>query len=547
MKTTESTFVDHHPCPSCGSSDANALYSDGHYSCFSCGAYTAPGDTVPVPSPGKAKKRPELITDGEVQALKARKISEETCRKFGYTVASHFGNRVQVAPYYDRDGHLVGQKIRGKDKKFAWYGDMKDALPFGAQAFPQTGKKIVVTEGEVDAMSMSQVQQNKWPVVSIGCGAGPQIRRYFAERLDYFNGFDEVVIMFDQDEAGRQAAETAASVLGGRAKIAVLPRKDPNEMLVAGEVGELVTAMWNAKPYRPEGIMSISETKDAVLAPTEWGLSWPFETLTNLTFGMRLGELYAIGAGTGIGKSDLLAETVVHLVQEHKQTVGYFALEQTPTETALRLVGKLIDKPIHKPDVEKDPAEIDRAYRVLGDKVHLYDSFGANDYESIKEKIEFLAHAYDVKYFFLDHLTALAANEEDERKGLDSIMADLGALVKRLNVCLTFVSHLATPHGTPHEEGGRVWLRHFRGSRTIAAWSHYAFGLERNQQSDDPIERRTTTFRVLKDRFTGAAAGEKFHFTYDHETGRLYECPPAEEQADYGFEDQSEDGESTSF
>lgn len=546
MKTTESTFVSHHPCPSCGSSDANALYSDGHYSCFSCGAYTKPGDTIPVPAPGKKRNR-DLIEDGEIRPLVSRKISEETCRKFGYSVASQFGKTVQVAPYYDREGTLVGQKIRDADKKFAWYGDMKDALPFGAAAFPMTGKKIVVTEGEIDAMSMSQVQNNKWPTVSIGCGAGPQIRKYFAERLDYFNGFDEVVLMFDQDEAGRAAAETAASVLGGRAKIATLPLKDANEMLVQGLTGDLITAMWNAKPYRPEGIVGIAETKDLVMAPTEYGLSWPFETLTKLTYGMRLGELYAIGAGTGIGKSDLLAETVVHLVQEHKQTVGYFALEQTPTETALRLVGKLIDKPIHKPDVEKDPAEVDRAYRVLGDKVHLYDSFGANDYESVKEKIEFLAHAYNVKFFFLDHLTALAASEEDERKGLDTIMADLGALVKRLNVCLTFVSHLATPNGTPHEEGGRVWLRHFRGSRTIAAWSHYAFGLERNQQSDDPVERKTTTFRVLKDRFTGAAAGETFHFSYDHDTGRLFECAPPAEQT-YGLTVQDADeGDSTSF
>ena len=144
----------------------------------------------------------------------------------------------------------------------------------------------------------------------------------------------------------------------------------------------------------------------------------------------------------------------------------------------------------------------------------------------------------------------MPAAEDDERKGLDTIMADLGGLVKRLNVCLTFVSHLATPNGIPHEEGGRVWLRHFRGSRTIAAWSHYAFGLERNQQSDDPATRRTTTFRVLKDRFTGAAAGETFHFSYNHETGRLFECEPPDEQSDYGFEKQDDtpdDSDSTSF
>lgn len=548
MQETESTFVRHLPCPECGSSDANALYTDNHTHCFSCGAYGSVEAGEPIPTTVKKKKRPGLIEGGEVLPLRTRKISEETCRHFGYSIASRNGDPVHVAPYYDRDGRLVGQKIRGADKSFAWLGDMKDALPFGANAFPKTGKKLVVTEGEIDAMAMSQVQRNKWPVVSIGCGAGPQVKKYVAERLDYFNGFDEVILMFDSDETGRNAARAAASVLGGRAKIAELPLKDAGEMLQADRVEDLIDAMWRAKPYRPEGIVDIAETKDLVMAPTEYGLSWPFESLTKLTYGMRLGELYAVGAGTGIGKSDLIAESVVHLVREHGESVGYFALEQTPTETALRLVGKLIDKPIHKPDVEKEEAEIEGAYAVLDGRVHLYDNFGSNDYEQVKEKIEFLAHAYGVKFFFLDHLTALAAHEEDERKGLDTIMADLGALVKRLNVCLTFVSHLATPNGTPHEEGGRVWLRHFRGSRTIAAWSHYAFGLERNQQSDNPVERRTTTFRILKDRFTGAAAGETFHFSYDHDTGRLYECPPPDEQAPDYFEEQGpEEQDSTSF
>jgi twinkle protein len=55
----------------------------------------------------------------------------------------------------------------------------------------------------------------------------------------------------------------------------------------------------------------------------------------------------------------------------------------------------------------------------------------------------------------------------------------------RSNVMLTFVSHLATPEGKPHEEGGRVMIRHFKGSRAIGFWCHFMFGLERNQQDQD--------------------------------------------------------------
>ena len=37
---TDAEFVRHEPCNNCGSSDANSLYTDGHYFCFSCHTYT---------------------------------------------------------------------------------------------------------------------------------------------------------------------------------------------------------------------------------------------------------------------------------------------------------------------------------------------------------------------------------------------------------------------------------------------------------------------------------------------------------------------------
>src|SRR5690606_10380344 len=229
---------------------------------------------------------------------------------------------------------------------------LKEALPFGAQAWPKTGRKIVVTEGEIDALSMSQAQSNKYLVVSIGCVAGGKVRKYMARYGDYFAGFEEVVRKFDTDEPGRRAAEEAARVLGARARIAELPEgyKDANEMLVAGKVKELLDAMWRAKPYRPEGIVDMADLRDIAKERPRLGLSWCFPTLTKLTYGKRIGELYAVGAGTGVGKTDFLTQDMVHMVREHGQKIGIFSLEQSPAETVLRLVGKNARRPLHIPD-----------------------------------------------------------------------------------------------------------------------------------------------------------------------------------------------------
>lgn len=85
------------------------------------------------------------------------------------------------------------------------------------------------------------------------------------------------------------------------------------------------------------------------------------------------------------------------------------------------------------------------------------------------------------------------------------------------------ISHLRKASGTPHEEGGHVSADQFKGSGAIVFWSNFLFGYERNQIADDPAERNTTTFRVLKDRNTGLATGCTFKLWYDHPTGRWRE------------------------
>jgi twinkle protein len=142
--------------------------------------------------------------------------------------------------------------------------------------------------------------------------------------------------------------------------------------------------------------------------------------------------------------------------------------------------------------------------------------------------------------FYLDHLTALAAAEDDERTALERITSEMAMLAKELQIVIHFVSHLATPEGKPHEEGGRVMIRHFKGSRAIGFWSHYMIGLERDQQAADETERQRTTVRLLKARFDGSKTGSTFFLGYDTTTGRLAEVAAT---SDEGFEDETKEKE----
>lgn len=486
----------------------------------------------------------EGLLTGEFKALQKRGLTEDTCRKFGYQVGrDKHDTLVQIAPYYDETGAMVAQKLRYANKDFKFIGEPKRAVLFGSNLW-NNGKKLVITEGEIDAMSVSQAQNNKWPVVSIPNGA-PAAKKSLAKCLDYLNGFEEVILMFDQDDPGRKAAVECAELFPpGKCKIASLPLKDANECLQAGREQDIIQAIWNAKPYRPDGLVSVADLMDDLTKPVEIGYPWWLQPLTDLTFGRRKGEIYGVGAGTGVGKTDFLTQQIAYDITTLGLKVGTIFLEQKPTETAKRVAGKIKGRRFHVPNSGWSNDELLEAVTSLNGKLVMYDSFGETEWDVIKGKIRFMAVAEGIELIYLDHLTAMA-DTADEKGSLEQIMKEMAGLANELGIIITFVSHLTTPEGKPHEEGGRVTIRHFKGSRAIGFWSYFMFGLERDQQHDDPRLRQVTTFRILKDRYTGQATGETIYLGYDGDTGLLsqIEGNPFEEPS---FKDETQthsDGE----
>jgi len=87
---------------------------------------------------------------------------------------------------------------------------------------------------------------------------------------------------------------------------------------------------------------------------------------------------------------------------------------------------------------------------------------------------------------------------------------------------LICVSHLKRNEGRGHEEGAVTSLAQLRGSGAIAQLSDIVIGLERNGQAEDPIERNTTSVRVLKNRHSGFT-GPAGNILYNGATGRMLE------------------------
>ena len=526
-KHENSEFIQHEPCPSCGSKDNLARYDDGHGFCFGCGHIDRVSDNISDISSVRdvQKTRRSEYFNGEYASISKRNLSEDTCRKFGYQVGTDkSGQPVHIANYYDEKNAVVAQKIRWKDKKFIFIGETDKVGLYGQHLWRDKGRKVVVTEGEIDCLSVSQAQGNKYPVVSIPTGV-KGAKKILKQELEWLEGFDEVILMFDNDEVGIEAAKDCAQLFSpSKCKIAKLPAKDASELLADNRVKDIIEGVWGATSYRPDGVICGDELKDEIDKPIEWGLSYPYDRLTTLTFGIRPNEIITLGAGTGMGKTELWKEIATHIGVEHKQNVGMVFLEEQITDTALGIMGKHSSIPFHLPDTQYTEEDKNKAFNetLKTGRFFFYDHFGYMDYNSIKSRLRYLVVSCGCKYLFLDHITALVTGHDgDERRELDRIMTDLASMVRELKFTLFLISHLSTPDGKPHEEGGRVMLKHFRGSRAIGQWSSFVVGLERNQQDVDTEARHTTTLRILKDRYTGRSTGECLYLGYSPETGRL--------------------------
>lgn len=515
-------FVHHEAC-TCGSSDARAVYSDGSKFCFSCGEYFKSNGEKERPSRAISRANVKLI-DGEPRILTKRGLSLETCRKYDYRVGVDRGKPVQLATYYNDQGIPVAQKVRYEDKSFRWAGDPKSAVLFGQQHAQRGGRRLVVTEGEIDAMSMAQAMGLRWPVVSVSNGASGA-KKELAKHLEFLESYEAVILMFDNDAAGQKAAADCAELFTpGKCHLAKLSRKDPNEMLKAGLVRELVTAMWQAPSYRPDGLVSGKDLWEEVLIEPEPGLPYPWPCLDKLLYGQRPRELVTWTGGTGTGKSQLVKE-IAHGLIKQKERVGIISLEESVRHAALCQMSLELERTLHLPHIRSKTSveDLRKAFdaTVGSGRLWFYDHFGSVSAASLLPKIRFMAKAYDVRWIILDHVSIMVsgmATEGDERKRIDELMTNLRSLVENLNIGMHVVSHLRKASGTPHEEGGRITLADLRGSGAIAQVSNIVIGAERNQQCE--TNSNVTSLRVLKNRFSGET-GIAGTVVYSPETGRI--------------------------
>lgn len=531
-----SKFIKHTSCPECGSTNNLAVYDD-HEICFTEGCdylvhYDSECGEEPI-AQGKVKpekeelKRITPLPNKSMPAIKDRNIDSLAVNKYKVTVNTAKDNPVEaVFPRFNQVGDHVANLIRYEEKGFSIEGDIKGAQLFGQPEFPAGGRSITITEGYYDTLAAFELTGTRYP--NVGVQSASSAKKEVVDNFEYLNSFDNIILNFDSDKPGQDAAKQCAILFApGKVRILTLQKgKDANEYLMNGWSKDYVNEWHRAAPFMPDGLITGDDEKlkDEVLNYVEpRSVPYPWNGLNYKMFGIRTSELVLIMADTGIGKTSVFKEWEYALLnnEELKREgvgVGFLHLEEPKRDLAIGLMSIHKNKPYHFPDVERTKEEMSKAYDEVmnSGRIVIWDHFGSNDIDVVLAKIRHMA-AMGCKYIFLDHLSIIVSDQSgDERKQLDEISTKIKTLTMELDIAVFCVIHT-------NRQGEA------RGSAGPEQVANMIMRLERDKKELNEWRRNVTRITVEKNRKFGRT-GPACYLFYNEVTGRLEELDSEQAQ-----------------
>ena len=484
--------VTHQPCPYCESSDAFSYDKEKNaYGCFSCnkkGRYSDLNNTDTLIEHVTSNTYvPKNLVEGKYTPL--RGITQKTMEEFN------------VLTYGDQQEYVYpsgGKKVRTLSEKkfFAKDGFKVDEL-FGMNMFTAgCAKKVTITEGELDALSVAQMLKSSYinPVVSLP-SANPS-KKLWDNCHDWLNSFDQIVLSVDNDEAGNSVADKIAKMFPNKVyRVDHSKYKDANEFLQNGAATEFKSAWWNCKKYTPENVLN---TTDQFLSlyhdtPEHQYVPTGIQALDDKIMGLMQGHFTVIKAPTGIGKTEVMRFLEYNMLKRGIPIAAWH-LEETKLRTLLGLVSyELQDNLTRRDLIEEKQAEdlVVEAIKVLTKdelfyQFYLSDGQGADD---LIDQIRFFSQAAGCKFVFFEPIQDVVAGTSEESK--EQMLADLSVrlskLAAELNVGIVTIAHT-------NENGDTKYCR------MIGQRASVIIDLQRDKEADSLEERNTTYIKVEKNR-----------------------------------------------
>jgi archaellum biogenesis ATPase FlaH/Zn ribbon nucleic-acid-binding protein len=573
-----SKLMGHFPCPECGSKDNLAKYLDddgeeSHY-CWGCGHVKASkqwleenSDKIKKSKVRRSFKKKEIqkevtlstkeaLTSEENEEIKSKTSSKGNgYRSIKDFVTTYFGVRTSfdestgevVERFYPctQDGQLTGYKIRQHPKSFFSKGRTGiECQLFGQFRFNRGGRYVIITEGEEDALAAYQMMKEYYDykksdfeiaVVSPTVGANSQ--KQIANQYQFFDTFENIILSFDNDEAGKKAIEKVVQVLPkGKVKIMTHQYKDANDYLEKGEEKKYIRDFYDAKPYVPVGVVGSNQISSAMrdeMAIPKIPLP-PFmhKLQKMMAGGIPLGRIINLGSASGTGKSTIVDELIYFWLFNSPHKNGIVTLESTVGQYGIKLLSRHVSKKIELLEQTQaldflDTKEIqEKEYELFNtpegqSRFYLVDDRDGG-VENIQDAIENLIIGCDCKVIVLDPIHDVIAELPLEEQG--KFTSWQKGMVKSHMVTFINVCHTRKTGGGQRagSEGATLVEEDIMGSSSLYKSAACNLMFSRNKDSEDDIERNTTVMKATKIRWTGNT-GTAGKYYYDNETHTLHD------------------------
>jgi KaiC/GvpD/RAD55 family RecA-like ATPase len=559
-------FVKHINCDKCGSSDGKAIYNDGSHYCWVCKDKSLSEDYKDhldsKKRKGKVKKVKEVedmevkpstkpaLTKEEQQEFKSetstkgkgfRGIRDEFNTMFNvrYSYSEETGEVIEQAYTCTQAGELVGYKIREVPKNFYSKGRTgADCDLFMQFKFNRGGRYVIITEGELDALSAYQMfaDYNKtkgdYETAVVSPTTGANSHKQIAAQYKFFDSFEQIIVAYDSDKAGQDAVETIVKVLPkGKVKIMSMRYKDANEYLQKGEEKAFISDFYNAKAYVPVGVLPSSGLYDRILNQSSVAKIPfpPFMGELNELFigGMPLGHIINIAADTGIGKTTLVNEMIYYWIFNSPHMIGIVSMELDAGQYGEALLSRHIEKKLALIPSQEEKLAFLRSDKVKAQAQDLMlDSSGNSRFylldnrdgsvEDIQDTIEELVVGCGAKVIVLDPLQDILDGLGNEEQA--SFMKWTKGFMKSHSVTFVFINHMRK---TPAGQNGADSEQNIMGSSTIIKSASANILLKRDKMAEDELTRNSTEISVTKNRVCGLT-GPAGSIYYDNTTHTLH-------------------------
>lgn len=495
------------PCPCGKSSDAYATDTDGNGFCFgSCGGKFFRNNNKESEDLDRSQFTEEIYEH--------RGLRRHILELYGVRTKFYEGAPIDTAFFYPNGSIQVRSNV---EKKFRTVGDYKNAHCFGTNIFDKGSRPVItITEGAYDALATCQMIGEK-KTAAISVRSASSAKSDVVACYDYINSFDKIIINFDNDEVGQEAAKKVASLFDFKKvyNLKLTRFKDANEYLIKDQEKEYYEAWHNVRRYTPDSILStMSDFKKALTERRGAKIvDYPFTSLQEKLYGLHEGEVVLVKALEGVGKTEFLRAIEDKTLKDTKVNVGIIHLEETNGETLKGLAGYYSGTPVQSPEMPATDEEVlEILGKALGDQENrfvLYASYDTQDEDKFIDDVRFMVASNECKIVCFDHISWMAVGgsaekEEDERKKLDRMSQRLKMLAEELKFCLVMISHV--------NDAGQT-----RGSRYISKAANTVIALSRNKTSEDEAERVKLHFMIEKARLVGAKEGSGGYARYNQE------------------------------